>query len=121
MGGPITHYVRTLCIGESTRISTFLSVAKAEAEALTTAKNVKLRGFIRLKTHPIIMRAPHNQQLGNTCLIIAPYAYHDNWSLLDQHYLSIPGLECCGRTKKIIKWCVWKFVRVTIDTNEAYL
>ena len=43
------------------------------------------------------MRIPHNQQLGNTWLIIAPYAYLDNWSVLDQQQLSIPGLECSGR------------------------
>ena len=36
---------------------------------------------------------PHNQQLVHTLLIIAPYAYHDNWSVLGQQYLSIPGLE----------------------------
>ena len=45
---------------------------------------------------------PHNSQLGHTWLIIAPYAYHDNWSELYQQLLSIPGLECSGRTKQIM-------------------
>ena len=52
---------------------TFLAVEKAEAaEAISTAKNVELRGFNWLKTHPTTMRIPHNQQLGHTWLIIAP-------------------------------------------------
>ena len=43
------------------------------------------------------MRIPHNQQL-----IIVSYAYHDNWFVLDQQKLYIPGLECRGRTKQIM-------------------
>ena len=30
------------------------------------------------------MIIPDNQQLGHTWLIIAPQAYHDNWSVQDQ-------------------------------------
>ena len=30
------------------------------------------------------MMIPHNQQFGHTWLIVAPQAYHDNWSVLDQ-------------------------------------
>ena len=30
------------------------------------------------------MSIPHNQQFGHTWLIIAPYAYHDNYSVLGQ-------------------------------------
>ena len=52
------------------------------------------------------MKIPHNQQLGHTWLIIIPYVHHDNWSVLGKQYLSIPGLECSGRTKKIMWWCV---------------
>ena len=48
------------------------------------------------------MKSPHNQQFGRAWLIIAPYAYHDNWSVLDQQKLSIPGLVCSGRTKQIM-------------------
>ena len=70
--------------------------------AFFTAKNVELPGFYRLKTHPTIMKIPRDQQLGHIRLIITPYAYHDNWSVLGQQYLSIPGLECRGRTKKIM-------------------
>ena len=34
---------------------------------ISTAKNVELRGFyLTLKTQPIKMRIPHNQQLGHT-------------------------------------------------------
>ena len=39
------------------------------------------------------MRIPHNQQFGRAWLmILVPYAYHDNWSVLDEQYLFIPGL-----------------------------
>ena len=48
------------------------------------------------------MRIPHNVQVGHVWLIIAPQASHDNWSVLDQQWLSIPGFECSGRTKKIM-------------------
>ena len=44
------------------------------------------------------MKIPHNQQLCHTWLIIVPQAYHDNWSVLGQQELSIPGLECSGQT-----------------------
>ena len=40
------------------------------------------------------MRIPCNEQLGHTWLIIAPSAYHNNWAVLGQQQLSIPGLEC---------------------------
>ena len=46
------------------------------------------------------MRIPHNQQLGRTSLILLPMVHHDNWSVLGQQKLSIPGTKCGGRTKK---------------------
>ena len=30
------------------------------------------------------MKIPHNQQLGHSWMIIVPYAYHDNWSAVDE-------------------------------------
>ena len=54
----------------------FLAVEKSEVEGS--------EDFNWLKTVPTIMRTPHNQQLSHTRLIIAPYAYHDDSSVLDQ-------------------------------------
>ena len=48
------------------------------------------------------MKIPHNQQFGRAWLIIVPYAYRDNLSVLYEQWLSIPSLECGGRTKKIM-------------------
>ena len=46
------------------------------------------------------MMIPHNQQLGHTWLIEEPNP--TMILVLDQQKLSIPGLECSGRTKQIM-------------------
>ena len=67
------------------------------------------------------MRIPDNQQLGHTWLIFIPYAHHDNWSVLGQQWLSIPGLECSGRTKKTMEWCVLPATEILMIINQGVL
>ena len=51
------------------------------------------------------MRIPNNQHLGHTWLILAPYAYHDNWSvgyLIKNNCPYLECLECSDQTKKLM-------------------